>query len=189
MRIKNSVGNEVVIDKWANGDIEYSEYNNNGNIVLHIYKNIQTVWEYDSRGVTKIMQRDLSKLNNFYFNKIIVKRRFSEQLKGTMVYGSGDGNSEISFRGNNYLCYRNIEFLENIDSKLVENIEELKRVSTLANGNSDKWNEVYSFSTGGTGYCFYEMKLDNGEILRFFCETDKQHDGWEYEEFEEGAVC
>lgn len=179
MRFKNSVGNDVIIDRWGNWDIEYSEYNNNGNIVLNIYKNIQTVYEYDSRSFTRIMQRDLNKEKEYCFNKIIVKRRFDEKLKGSSIYGSGDGNSEISFRGNNYLCYRNIEFLENIDSTIVENIEELKRVSTLLNGNSNKWKEVYSIYAHWTNYFFYEMELDNGEVLRFFCETDKQDDNWE----------
>lgn len=188
MKINNSVGNEVVIEKLANGDIIYSEYNKQGNIILNVCKNIQTVYEYDSRGFAKIMQKDLYKMKEHYFNKIIVKDRFSEELQDYLVYGSGNGISEISFRGDTYLCYRTTDVLGNFDSSVIENIEELKRVSSLANGNADKWKEVYRFQFDGIEYFFYEMELENGELVRFFCDSLQQNSDWEYEEFE-GAVC
>lgn len=186
MKINNSVGNEVVIEKLANGDIFYSEYNKQGNIILNVCKNIQTVYEYDSRGFTKIMQKDLNKIKEYYFDKIIVKERFSEELQDYLVYGGGI--SEMSFRGDTYLCYRSTQVFGNFDSKVIKNIEELKRVSSLVVGSSDKWKEVYRFQFDGIEYFFYEMELENGEIVRFFCDSLQQNDGWEYEEFEE-AVC
>lgn len=192
MRINNSIGNEMVIETLENGDIFYSEYNKQGDIILNVCKNIQTVYEYDSRGFTKIMQRDLNKLKEYYFNKIIVKRRFSEELQGCLVYGDGDGISEISFRGDTYFCYRSTAALGEFDSNVIENIEELKRVSSLVMGSSDEWKEVYRFQFDKIEYSFYEMKLENGEFVRFFCDKWQQNSDWEFEEFEEEeaeAVC